>query len=66
MVFRMSQYRIHDRIKYQGSTGTLQHLNPDGSWRVWFAAKDWTGDPAMIHIDRLVKIDVKETEMEYA
>jgi hypothetical protein len=58
-------FRIHDRIKLpDGSIGTLQHINADGTWRVWFNAKDWRGDPKLIHPDTLVKIDVKEEEME--
>ena len=58
-------FRIHDRIKLpDGSTGTLQHDNYDGTWRVWFNARDWRGDPQEIHIDTLVKKDVSENEME--
>jgi len=61
----MTQFRIYDKVTLpDGSIGTLQHPNADGSWRVWFNAKDWRGDPKLIHPDTLVKIDVKEEEME--
>jgi hypothetical protein len=63
----MTQFRIYDKVTLpDGSIGTLQHDNYDGSWRVWFNAKDWRGDPKLIHPDTLVKIDVKEEEMTNA
>ncbi len=63
----MTQFRIYDKVTLpDGSIGTLQYINADGSWRVWFNAKDWRGDQKLIHPDTLVKIDVKEEEMKYA
>jgi hypothetical protein len=62
----MTSFRIYDRITLpDGSIGTLQHPNADGTWRVWFNARDWKGDPKLIHPDTLVKIDVKEEEMTH-
>jgi len=52
------------RLK-DGSVGTIAERNADGSWRVWFNARDWKGDPKLIHPDTLVKIDVKEEEMTH-
>ena len=41
-----SPFRVHDRVRLpDGSAGTLQYQNPDGTWRVWFNARDWKGDP---------------------
>jgi len=60
----MTQFRIYDKVTLpDGSIGTLQHDNYDGTWRVWFNARDWRGDPKLIHPDTLVKIDVKEEEL---
>jgi hypothetical protein len=62
----MTAFRVHDRVKLpDGSIGTLQHINPDGTWRVWFNGKDWQGDRKEIGKDTLVKKDVRETEMEH-
>ena len=62
----MTSFRIYDRITLpDGSIGTLQHDNYDGTWRVWFNARDWKGDPKLINPDTLVKIDVKEEEMTH-
>ncbi len=61
----MTPFRIYDRVRLpDGSIGTLQHRNADGTWRVWFNARDWRGDPKEIGKDTLVKLDVIETEME--
>ena len=61
----MTQFRIYDRIKLSdGSIGTLQHPNADGTWRVWFDARNWKGDQTMIGKDKLVKINVSDDEME--
>jgi hypothetical protein len=63
----MTSFRIYDKVTLpDGSIGTLQHPNYDHTWRVWFNAKDWRGDPKLIHPDTLVKIDVKEEEMTNA
>lgn len=57
--------RLSHGIKLQdGSTGTVQYQNPDGSWRVWFDKKNWRGDPAKVDSFGVAKIDVKESEME--
>jgi hypothetical protein len=62
----MTPFRIYDRITLpDGSIGTLQHDNYDGTWRVWFNARDWKGDPKLIHPDTLVKIDAKEEELTH-
>ncbi len=61
----MTTFRVYDRIRLpDGSIGTLQHINPDGTWRVWFNGKDWQGDRKEIGKDMLVKKDVRKTEME--
>jgi len=60
-----TSFRVYDRVRLpDGSIGTLQHQNTGGTWRVWFNARDWRGDPKEIHVDTLVKFDVRETEME--
>jgi hypothetical protein len=62
----MTPFHPSQTVRLQdGSIGTIAHQNMDGTWRVWFNAKDWKGDPKLIHPDTLVKIDVKEEEMEH-
>jgi hypothetical protein len=61
----MTQFRIYDKVTLpDGSIGTLQHDNYDGTWRVWFDARNWKGDQTMIGKDKLVKINVSDDEME--
>lgn len=47
-----------------GSIGTIAHRNVDGTWRVWFNARDWKGDRDLIGKDKLVKVNVEEKYME--
>ena len=47
-----------------GSIGTIAERNADGTWRVWFDARNWKGDQTMIGKDKLVKINVSDDEME--
>ena len=62
----MTSFRIYNKVTLlDGSIGTLQHPNVDGTWRVWFNAKDWRGEPKEVGKDTLVKINVKESEMTY-
>ena len=61
----MTQFRIYDKVTLpDGSIGTLQHDNYDGTWRVWFDARNWKGDQTMIGKDKLVKINVSDDEVE--
>jgi hypothetical protein len=61
----MTSFRIYDKVTLpDGSIGTLQHPNADGTWRVWFDARNWKGDQTMIGKDKLVKINVSDDEVE--
>ena len=51
------------RLK-DGSTGTVQHRNPDGTWRVWFDKRNWRGDRARLDPFGVAKIDCKLEELE--
>lgn len=67
--YRHAQEVVH---KPTGSHGITQFKTTTGTngievvWRVWFDAKNWKGDPAMIHEDRLVKMNVPESDLEPA
>ncbi len=50
------------RLK-DGSVGTVQRKNPDGTWRVWVDAKRWKGKPEQVDRFGVAKVDVKESEM---
>jgi len=60
----MTTYRHSQYVKHlpTGSIGVTQYP-VTGGWRVWFEAARWKGDPALIHPDRLVKLDVPENEL---
>lgn len=57
--------RLYHEVKLKdGSIGTVQRQNVDGTWRVWFDLKHWKGDKALADRFGVVKINVKESELE--
>lgn len=61
----MTTFHPSQAVRLQdGSTGTIAHRNMDGTWRVWFNARDWKGKQDLIGKDRLVKVNLSDDEME--
>lgn len=57
--------RLSHEVKLRdGSIGTVQRRNPDGTWRVWFTEKNWKGDKALVDRCGVAKINVKTEELE--
>lgn len=61
----MTPFHPSQTVRLQdGSVGTIAHANADGTWRVWFDARNWKGEQDLIGKDKLVKINVSDDEME--